>query len=86
MATYNARYAKKLKRNFSLKTASSSPLLLASTMAMGPKGTNGFGYDPIFFYPPRGCTFAELTAAQKNQLSHRRRAADALLASLQSRA
>ena len=48
-------------------------------------GSGGFGYDPIFFYPPRGCTFAELTAQEKNQVSHRRRAAGALLASLQSR-
>jgi XTP/dITP diphosphohydrolase len=48
-------------------------------------GSAGFGYDPIFFYPPRGCTFAELTAQEKNQVSHRRRAAGALLASLQSR-
>jgi XTP/dITP diphosphohydrolase len=48
-------------------------------------GSAGFGYDPIFFYPPRGCTFAELTPQEKNRVSHRRRAADALLASLQSR-
>jgi XTP/dITP diphosphohydrolase len=48
-------------------------------------GGAGFGYDPIFYYPPLACTFAELTAEQKNRVSHRRRAADALLASLQSR-
>jgi XTP/dITP diphosphohydrolase len=43
-------------------------------------GAAGFGYDPIFYFPPRGCTFAELSATEKNALSHRRRAADALLA------
>lgn len=49
-------------------------------------GLAGFGYDPIFYYPPLGRTFAELTAEEKNAVSHRRRAADALLASLRSRA
>ena len=34
-------------------------------------GTGGFGYDPIFYYPPLKCSFAELTAEQKNQVSHR---------------
>lgn len=49
------------------------------------RGTGGFGYDPIFFYPPRDCTFAELTEEEKNQLSHRRRAADAVLAAWSGR-
>jgi len=34
-------------------------------------GMHGFGYDPIFFLPGRDCTVAELTAHEKNQLSHR---------------
>ena len=45
-------------------------------------GEGGFGYDPIFFYPPAQCTFAELPPDHKNAVSHRRRAAGALLASL----
>lgn len=45
-------------------------------------GEGGFGYDPIFFYPPLGRTFGELAAREKNAVSHRRKAADALLASL----
>ena len=49
------------------------------------RGTNGFGYDPIFLIPELGKTMAELSMAQKNQLSHRARAvrgAVPLLASL----
>lgn len=34
-------------------------------------GTQGFGYDPLFFFPPLGKTFAQLDAAQKNRVSHR---------------
>lgn len=37
-------------------------------------GQGGFGYDPIFYYPPAGKTFAELTAGEKNRVSHRARA------------
>lgn len=36
-----------------------------------PAGEGGFGYDPIFYYPPLGKTFAELSAEEKNQVSHR---------------
>ncbi len=36
-----------------------------------PAGTGGFGYDPVFYYPPLGKTFAELTPAEKNRVSHR---------------
>ncbi len=37
-------------------------------------GTQGFGYDPIFYYPPLNRTFAEMSAAEKNGVSHRGRA------------
>ena len=43
-------------------------------IAREPAGANGFGYDPIFFYPPLGCTMAQLTSAQKAAVSHRARA------------
>jgi XTP/dITP diphosphohydrolase len=46
------------------------------------RGSGGFGYDPLFFYPPAGCSFAALSEEEKNAVSHRRRAAEALLGSL----
>jgi XTP/dITP diphosphohydrolase len=36
-----------------------------------PRGPNGFGYDPLFFYPPFGTTFGEASAEQKLLVSHR---------------
>lgn len=40
------------------------------------KGNSGFGYDPVFFVPELNRTMAELTAEEKNKISHRARAAD----------
>ena len=40
-------------------------------LTRAPRGENGFGSDPIFYYPPLGKTTAELTAEEKNQVSHR---------------
>ncbi len=42
-------------------------------VAFEKKGKYGFGYDPIFFYPPLGKTFAELSPEEKNEVSHRGR-------------
>ena len=39
-----------------------------------PRGQNGFGYDPIFYYPPFGKTTAEISAEEKHQVSHRGKA------------
>ncbi len=44
------------------------------TLAYAPKGDNGFGYDPIFFVPEKKKTFAQLTAEEKNEISHRGKA------------
>jgi XTP/dITP diphosphohydrolase len=49
-----------------------------------PRGTDGFGYDPLFLIPALGLTFAELAPEQKWELSHRGRAFRALLAQLRS--
>lgn len=43
-----------------------------------PRGSNGFGYDPYFFYEPLGRSFAELSAGEKNSVSHRKRALEAM--------
>jgi XTP/dITP diphosphohydrolase len=44
------------------------------TISHAPAGTNGFGYDPVFFYPPLNKTFAQLTMAEKSRVSHRGKA------------
>ena len=43
-------------------------------IAYEPRGTMGFGYDPVFWLPQFGCTMAQLHPARKNQVSHRARA------------
>ena len=59
------------------------PVLVVEGKAEGmllhaARGENGFGYDPYFFYPPFGKSFAQLSAQEKNSVSHRRHALDAL--------
>ncbi|MDY3618584.1 RdgB/HAM1 family non-canonical purine NTP pyrophosphatase [Agathobaculum sp.] len=49
------------------------------------QGAGGFGYDPVFYVPEHGCTFGELPAAVKNQISHRARALQKLKAALEKR-
>jgi XTP/dITP diphosphohydrolase len=41
-----------------------------------PRGSHGFGYDPVFYVPELGKTMAELTQVEKNRISHRARAAE----------
>ncbi|MDO8735070.1 MAG: RdgB/HAM1 family non-canonical purine NTP pyrophosphatase [Elusimicrobiota bacterium] len=45
--------------------------VVSGYIATEPKGSNGFGYDPVFYYPRLKKTFAQLTAVLKNRLSHR---------------
>lgn len=72
-----------------LAVAQGGHLLLESegecrgTITKEPRGENGFGYDPIFFFPELGKTFAELNETEKNQYSHRARAAASLIQQLQ---
>ena len=47
---------------------------LYGRIAKAPRGSSGFGYDPVFYVPERGKTVAEMDAEEKNSLSHRFRA------------
>jgi len=51
-------------------------------IAFGPAGSNGFGYDPVFYLPEADQTMAQLPPDVKNQVSHRGRAAKNALAVL----
>jgi XTP/dITP diphosphohydrolase len=48
----------------------------------GPRGDGGFGYDPLFYYPPFGCTFGEASDERKFSVSHRGQALLAMLREL----
>jgi XTP/dITP diphosphohydrolase len=50
-----------------------------------PRGAGGFGYDPVFLYPPTGRTFAEMPPDRKNSVSHRHRALEAFQQELLAR-
>ena len=69
--------------------ADPSPLICEGSweglIRLQPAGSGGFGYDPYFFLPERGCTSAELSAADKNRLSHRGQAIAALKRRLNDR-
>lgn len=52
-------------------------------IAPAPRGTNGFGYDPVFYYPPYGCTLGEVDDARKLAVAHRGKAFRALAAWLE---
>ena len=54
------------------------------TIAFAPQGEGGFGYDPIFFVPHLKKTFAQLTAEEKNAISHRGKALEAFKVELEN--
>ena len=47
-------------------------------LTTAPQGSNGFGYDPLFFYQPFGCTFGEALLNRKMEVSHRSKALQAM--------
>ena len=58
--------------------------IVEAEIAQEPKGSNGFGYDPIVYYPPLHKTMAEMTEEEKNSISHRGKALRKLEAYLDS--
>lgn len=58
--------------------------ILEGTLTDAPRGKNGFGYDPIFVPKGESRTLAEMTETEKNAISHRARAVEALLAECQT--
>ena len=50
----------------------------------GPRGSGGFGYDPLFYYEPYGCTFGEAAIGDKMLVSHRAQALEAMFTFLRS--
>lgn len=53
------------------KTLATFDGVVEGTILREPRGSNGFGYDPIFFHAPSGRAFAELTREEKERVSHR---------------
>jgi XTP/dITP diphosphohydrolase len=78
-------------RDCALALAQAGTLLLESkgecrgVIAQEPRGTNGFGYDPVFYFPELGRTYAELSNKEKDLYSHRGLAADSLLLEIVNR-
>ena len=52
--------------------------VIEGRIAWAEQGENGFGYDPLFYIPEKGCTAAQLAAEEKNAISHRGRAIRAM--------
>ena len=57
---------------------------LYGEIAREEAGSNGFGYDPLFYLPERGCTTAQISSEEKNAISHRANALHALLKKLRA--
>jgi XTP/dITP diphosphohydrolase len=71
VATSAARFVAAVAFAEDGRVAFESRGVVEGTIAPEPKGSHGFGYDPIFYYPPLGCTLAEVDGAVKEGVSHR---------------
>ena len=71
LATSTARFVAHIALAEGGRILFESTGVIEGEIAPEPKGAHGFGYDPIFFYPPYGCTLAEVEGAKKAAVSHR---------------
>jgi XTP/dITP diphosphohydrolase len=71
VATSAARFVAAVAFAEDGRVAFESRGVVEGTIAPEPKGSHGFGYDPIFYYPPLDCTLAEVDGAVKEGVSHR---------------
>jgi XTP/dITP diphosphohydrolase len=90
MRGVNDRRAALVSTLVALRSADDPEPLVATGRAPGlvterPIGDNGFGFDPVMFLPPLGCTFAQLSDEQKNLYSHRGQAAQQMLVLMRER-
>lgn len=73
-ATRDARFVTALAVADGATLVFETETCLEGVLSPAPAGANGFGYDPIFLYPPLGKTTAEMTREEKTAVSHRARA------------
>ena len=90
MSGVNDRRAALVSTLVALRSADDPEPLVATGRAPGlvterPIGGNGFGFDPVMFLPPLGCTFAQLSDEQKNLYSHRGQAVQQMLVLMRER-
>jgi XTP/dITP diphosphohydrolase len=90
MAGKTQRRAALVSTLVAVRSAQDPEPLIASGRAVGeittePLGDKGFGFDPVMWIPALGKTFAEMADAEKNALSHRGQAAQAMLALMRER-
>lgn len=81
----SARFVCVIAAAFPDGTAETRRATIEGQIAGAPAGENGFGYDPIFYVPEYKCTTAQLTAEQKNEISHRGKALRAMKEVLRQR-
>jgi XTP/dITP diphosphohydrolase len=90
MAGMTQRRAALVSTLVAVRSAQDPEPLIASGRAVGeittePMGDKGFGFDPVMWIPALGKTFAQMADAEKNALSHRGQAAQAMLALMRAR-
>ncbi len=90
LADQTERHAALVSTLVALRHADDPEPLIAVGRAVGEitrerRGTQGFGFDPVMYIPSEGMTFAEMSEARKNALSHRGQAARAMVALMRER-